>query len=109
VGVAFGTAIPHAILVLGLLPILISRKLGMPVRRYFTGIFGRLAWAALPFALGALAVREYWPARNLLEFFAQVALLCLVYGAAVYLIALDPEERATLRRMLPAKLAPKAP
>jgi O-antigen/teichoic acid export membrane protein len=108
VGVALGTAIPHAVLVLVMLPTLICKKVGMSVTKYFIGIYGGLSLAALPFVLGALAIRHYWPARNLLEFFAQVALLCIVYVGAVYRFALASDERATLLRMLPLRRAKAA-
>ena len=84
-----------------LLPLLICKELSFPVSRYYFGIFGRLSLAVAPFVAGALAIRHYWHARSLLEFFAQVSLLSVAYAASVYALALDSEERTFIRRLLP--------
>ncbi len=108
IGVAIGTAIPHVVLAMILLPILICSKLGMPVMRYFVGIYGRLAIAGAVYFGGALTIKRYYVAHNLIEFFAQVSALCVVYAAVVYLVALRNDEREALRRMLPFRRAHNA-
>lgn len=99
-GVAIGTAIPHVILVLAILPVSVCFKLKLGVGRYFAGVYSRPLLAALPFVAGALVVRYYLEPGNLLVFFAELAVLCAVYAAATYAIVLTPEERAMAKRLL---------
>jgi O-antigen/teichoic acid export membrane protein len=103
VGAAIGTAIPHAILTMLLLPSLICGKLEMSVSRYFVGIYGKLSLATVPFVAGALLMKQYWPAGNLLVFFMQIGLLCCIYAASVFALALDKEERNMILKMLPKR------
>lgn len=105
VGVALGTAISHFVVVLALLPSLIKQLVGVSITRYFMGTYARALVASIPFALGAFWIRLNWQARNLLEFFAQVAVLCILYGLSVLAIGLDKEERQTMLKPLTRRLA----
>jgi O-antigen/teichoic acid export membrane protein len=105
VGVALGTAISHAIVVLLLLPTLVSRLMTISISQYFIRSYCRPLLAAVPFLVAALWVRNHWPAANLAVFFAQVAALCCVYVAAVYALALDPEERQMILKLVARKPA----
>lgn len=106
IGVAIATAISHSVVVLGLLPTLVAHSVGVSIRRYFIGAYLRPLLACIPFLLGALWLRSYWPARNLFEFFVEVGGLCCIYLATTYALVLDDEERQTIRRFIGKKSAP---
>ncbi len=103
VGVAVATAISHSVVVLLLLPVLVSRLVELRISQYIVGVYLRPMLAAAPFLVGAMCVRIYLPARNLIEFFAEVAGLCVVYLATAYFLALDSDERQMLRRLIQKK------
>ena len=105
-GVAIATAISHSVVVLGLLPTLVAQSIGVSIRRYFIGAYWRPLLASVPFLAGALWLRSYLPARNLLEFFIEIGVLCCIYLAATYVLVLDDEERMTIRRVMGRKPAP---
>ena len=89
IGVAIASAASHAALVLFILPGMICRRLSLDVWRYFMGVYRGPLLAAVPFVAGALLVKRYVPAGNLLVFFVQVGALSVLYLASVYLFALD--------------------
>lgn len=96
IGVALATAISHCIVVLGVLPTLVQRHVGLSIAKYFLRTYPRLLLAALPFAAGARWLDQHLPAATLIEFFAQVAGLCVLYGVSVYAVALNPQERQAI-------------
>jgi O-antigen/teichoic acid export membrane protein len=104
-GVAIGTGVSHLIVAALILPSVITRRLGMKLRDYWWGIYGRTTLAVLPFAAGLLLVYEFVPLHNLLEFFACIGGLCVVYVACVWLLALTPAERDELKTHLPWRKA----
>jgi O-antigen/teichoic acid export membrane protein len=75
VGVAIGTLIPNMIVTLGILPGLVKRATGLDRTQFY-----RAAWVVpllccVPFAAATALVERYFPAANLLAFFAQVGVL----------------------------------
>lgn len=100
-GVALGTVIPHAVLVLALLPALVSRKLSLSPLRYVLAIYARPAIAMAAAFFCAIGIRHYWQATDLLTFFVQVGVICSVYAAFAYWTALNAEERRLLARLIP--------
>jgi hypothetical protein len=99
--VAIGTAVSHLLLAGLALPWLITRRLGLPLHRYWLGIYGRTALAIVPFAAAVLAVRAFVPLTGLLQFFAIVGALSIMYVALVWFVALTLEERDQLGEQLP--------
>ena len=104
-GVAIGTGASHLIVAALILPSVISKRLGMKLRDYWWGIYGRTSLAVLPFAVGLALVHQFVRLRNLAEFFACVAVLSLVYLACVWFLALTREERIELKAHLPGRKA----
>lgn len=100
VGVALGTVIPHIIVVLGVVPRMACRTVNLSVWRYLDGTYRGPMLASIPFIAGAWWFRSEFPAPNLLVFFMQIAALLVVYGAAVYGIALDGKEREFIKQTL---------
>lgn len=100
VGVALGSAIPNVIIVLGVLPTIACRFVGMRLRDYFHHVYLRPLAAIAPFTLAALWVREHLPASNLLVFFVHVAgLMCIYLPCAFFVILNADERRAVVQRM----------
>lgn len=93
-GVALGTAIPSIVAVTVVLPMMVCRVVGLPVRTYLLRAYAGPTLAILPFAAGSLCIAAWWPPTTLLVFFAQMGVLSLVYMAGVYAVALTKEERA---------------
>ena len=74
-GVALGTAIPSAIVVTVVLPLIAGRVVGTSLPYFYQQAYVRPLLAVAPFALVALWVRVEFPATDLVGFFARVALL----------------------------------
>lgn len=100
VGVALGTIIPHVIVVLGIVPRMACRAVNLSVWKYLDGTYRGPLLAVLPCIAGAWLFRAYLPASNLLVFFVQVAVLVVVYGASVYVVALDSSERIFIKTLI---------
>lgn len=94
VGVAWGQTIPHVIVVTLILPAVVCRMIGLPLRTFFVGAYAGPIASAIPFALGAYYLNAEFPAQNLPVFFGQIGLLLIVYLAAGYWLALTREEQA---------------
>ena len=56
-------------------------------------------------AAGLLLAHEFVPLRNLVEFFACIGGLCVVYLACVWFLALTRAERDELKAHLPGRKA----
>lgn len=106
VGVALGTVISHVMVAGVILPRLLDARLGLSPFDWYVGVFGRTLLAAVPMAIAAVGVRHFLPSGNLLAFFAKVGVLCVIYGACVYRVVLEQEQREALvlraRQMLRA-------
>lgn len=100
IGVALGSAISHAALVLFILPVMICRKLSLSLWRYFVGVYRGPLLASVPFLAGAWLLQRYLPAGNLAVFFVQIAALSAIYLPCVYLLALGAEEKQMVRGIL---------
>ena len=96
VGVAIGTAVPHILLALVILPAYAVRQVNMSLFEYFTQGYLRPIAAAGIFAAGCLLARKYVEISTFLEFFGIVALLSIVYLAVSYVVVLSTDERKTI-------------
>ncbi len=93
VGVAWGTAIPSLAVSLLIWPFFLQRRLEIPVREYFGSAWLRPAVAAVPFALGTLALERFLPPSNLFLYFLQVGIVLPLAAAGDWFIGLLPAER----------------
>jgi O-antigen/teichoic acid export membrane protein len=100
IGVALGTAIPHTIVSLVVLPYLTCRAIGLPLRKLYAGVFTGPLLAALPLIAAELWVHNYVQIKGLIPFFAIMAIICAIYALSVYLLALDREERTWVLNIL---------
>lgn len=94
VGVALGTAIPSAIVVMLVLPAVAGRMVGVGVLRFYENAYLRPLLAITPFVVAAYWVRDAYPATSLLGFFLRVGALLLLYVPVAFALVLDSTERA---------------
>ena len=69
------------------------RQLEMPVREWLVRGCLRAAFCTLPLLVAGAAIRAVWPARSLLEVAVQMAVAGTAYGAAVWVVGLQADER----------------
>lgn len=99
IGVALGTLIPHAIVVLLILPVRVCPIVALPVRTYLMSTYGRPLLAAIPFGVGAWYLAREYPPTNFLLFFGEVAALSAIYAGTAWFVAMTLEDRARVLRM----------
>jgi O-antigen/teichoic acid export membrane protein len=92
-GVALGTAIPSAIIVVFALPAIAGRPVGIRLLQYYERAYLRPLAAIVPFAVAAVWVRDEYPAVDLLGFFLRITGLLLVYVPCAFALVLSREER----------------
>jgi O-antigen/teichoic acid export membrane protein len=104
-GVAWGTTIPSVIMEIVFWPPYICKLLAMPVRTYLWQAWFRTGLTVVPFALACAAAERFWPARNLLVFFLQIAALLPLLPLTLVLIfrnEVEAQVREWLRRRSPS-------
>jgi len=80
-GVALGTTIPLAVTSLFFLPLHVSGKLQMPIRRYLRQTYLVPALLCLPLALALWAAERQYPAHSLRGLMVKLAFGAVIYGA----------------------------
>jgi len=93
VGVALGTAIPSAVMVVVILPAIAARLVGTTPLEIYKQAYLRPLLAVAPFAVGACWIRDTYPADGLTGFFVRILLLLLVYLPCAFAIVLNSTER----------------
>ena len=93
VGVALGTAIPHLISVVFVFPVMITRKLEIPISRYLMESYVGPLFSGIPFLGICFIANRYYPAENLLVFFIQIALMLPTYLLPDWLLSFSKEEK----------------
>jgi O-antigen/teichoic acid export membrane protein len=100
VGAAIGTAIPHAIMVGAILPLLLPAIAPIRLREYYVWTYLRPALAAMPFAIACWAIEHVLAPRDLVTFMAAGTVSLVAYALPVAALALTPAERAYAARVL---------
>ncbi len=100
IGTAVGTAIPRLVVSTLICPWYVRKTLGIPVRAFWTSVFLQPMLAMIPFAAASYAIERAWPARNLLVYFGQVAVLMPLVAISAWVICFTPAERAVLTRVV---------
>lgn len=103
VGVAIGTAIPHALIVAGYLPLLLPRLMPLDLRDYFVWSYVRPLIAVVPFAGLCWVIEHYLAPANLIVFMASVIAALTSYAVPAWFFVLDKNERARAARVLRAR------
>lgn len=98
VGVALGTAVPSAVIVVGVLPLIVCPMLGLDLVDYYDRAYLRPLMAVVPFAAGAYWLRTSAMPQSLPEFFAAIAALTAIYIPCAFGLGLNAPERALVMR-----------
>lgn len=105
VGVALGMSIAHVISVGLVLPYRACSVVKLPLMSYYGATLLRPAAAILPFTLGALWVRDQYPAGSLIVLLSQIAALVVLYAPCVYFLGLNSDERSMVLRLVKRRAA----
>ncbi len=93
VGVAFGTALPHAIITGVVFPHVICRELQMRRRRFWLEAVVPGLLTTLPFVFGTAWLSSRYPAGSLLVWFGQLAALAPLIPFTAWLVLPDEDRR----------------
>jgi O-antigen/teichoic acid export membrane protein len=93
VGVALGTAIPSAIMVVIVLPMIAGKVVGATLPRFYSQAYIRPLLAIAPFVAAAYWVEIAHPAQGLIGFFLRILGLLALYVPCAFAIVLDAKER----------------
>lgn len=98
VGVALGTAVPSAVIVLLVLPFTVCPMLGVALGDYYDRAYLRPLVAVAPFVAGAWWVRMYARPDSLMTFVATIGVLTTIYVPFAFLVGLSAAERELVLR-----------
>src|SRR5271168_1705732 len=104
VGVAWGTAIPSIATSLIFWPWYIHRTLKIQPMPYMLSVWIRPWFSLIPFMAATYVIERFWRARNLVEFFSQVALVLPLALLGYWFVCLEREQRESISRKLPHTL-----
>lgn len=93
VGVALGTAIPSAVMVVIVLPLIAGRVVGATLPRFYSQAYVRPLLAIAPFVAAAYWIDSAYPAESLIGFFLRILGLLMLYLPCAFTIVLDAAER----------------
>lgn len=93
VGVALGTAIPHVLMVVVVLPALLPRYMPLVLREYYEWTYLRPLLAGVPFAGACWLIAHHVKPTNLATFMGSVAAGLVTYVVPCWWLALRAEER----------------
>ena len=93
VGVAIGTALPHAVIVAGYLPLVLPRLFPISLREYYTWTYLRPLIAAVPFAVTCWVLEHVIQPAHLIPFMLMGAGSLIAYVIPAWFIGLTTDER----------------
>jgi O-antigen/teichoic acid export membrane protein len=104
-GVALGTAVPYAILNIGVLMPASCRLVGVPVATFARTTVGPTVIAATAATVAAVVLQSAWLADSLLQLVAQVLAVAVTYAVAFWFVGLSAGDRSryvtTVARTVP--------
>lgn len=111
IGVALGTAVPHAIVVVGILPWLLPALIPISLREYYVWTYVRPLGASLPFCLACWTVNSVVQPSSLSTFFVWGSATLIAYIVPCWFLCLRAHERAHIwhRLGLATRVGPVAP
>jgi O-antigen/teichoic acid export membrane protein len=108
VGVAIGTAIPHALVVGIMLPRVLPKYVSVNLRDYYLSTYAWPLIAAVPFVMAVMFIETRIQPSSFVSFFASVTAAVPLYAVSAWLLTLTPTERAAVRDYLGHRLARRA-
>jgi len=107
IGVALGTVIPHAIVVVGVLPSILPKLLPIDLREYYSSTYVRPFLASVPFWFVCLIIGRVVRPPDLLSFFGCVIVGLPAYVVPCWFLALAPGERKHVLGAVRRRLQPR--
>ena len=101
IGVAWGTLVPRLVASCLFAPWYVRRVLGTPLRTFWMAVWIRPGLAMIPFGIGSALIERWWPADNLVLYFAQVFIALPLAAVPAWLFCLTSEEKD---RLMPTRL-----
>jgi O-antigen/teichoic acid export membrane protein len=92
-GVALGTAIPQALFMVIILPVLTKKEIEFELKDYFINVYLLPLIACAPFAAAIHYISEKYTTTSMIEFFAWIFILLPVYFVSVFLICFKQSEK----------------
>jgi O-antigen/teichoic acid export membrane protein len=93
-GVALGTAIPHVIVVGGVLPLILPKLLPLSLRQYYVWVYVRPFLASIPFGAATWLIATSIRPDTLVSFVAWGAASLVTYAIPVWFLAFSATERS---------------
>jgi len=93
IGVAYGAAVPHVIMVIFVFPVIISRIVGITLSEYVRNAYFGPLFAGVPFAVACYFASFNYTSHSLLAFFSEVIVLLPIYMIGVWFVAFTRKER----------------
>ena len=104
IGVAFGAAIPHFIMVLFILPVIISRILSINMYVYIKNAYYGPLISIVPFAVVCYIGKYIYVPTTLLTYFGKVIIILPIYFITIWFITFTNDERKLCRNYLIRKV-----
>ncbi len=98
-GAVIGTAAAYTVGNIIILNWYIVRKVRLPMRKFYAGVFRGIGWVFLLSGAAGLFIRMI-PGESWLVFFSQCVLFTLIYGLLMFRIGTNSEERALFSSLL---------
>lgn len=95
-GVALGTAIPHVISMMFLLPMISSVEVGVSTREYFQSVVIRPLVSVVPAVAVGYSFHVSWPASSFMSFALQAVLTLTTFVPFAALVSLNHQERSMM-------------
>jgi O-antigen/teichoic acid export membrane protein len=108
IGVAYGTAIPHILVTTFILPVVISKIIGLNVFEYLYKSYLLPIVAVIPFTLVCNYVNTEYPADNLAKFFINIILTLPIFFVSAWYISFSKEERIKYMKYINTVLRKKS-
>lgn len=99
-GVAFGTALPHIIVVVFYLPSIMPKLLPLSLREYYSWVYMRPMIASVPFVVLCWLIEHVLAPSNLLVFMASVLAALVAYAIPCWYFVLVDDERQRVARLV---------
>lgn len=93
IGVAIGTLIPSVLVTLGYMPYCLRRAAKIPKYVLYKNVILLPVLSCIPFAVGAAFVERFFPATNLVTFFAQIVIILPLVPATAWLLCFSTSEK----------------
>jgi O-antigen/teichoic acid export membrane protein len=92
-GVALGTAIPQALFMVIILPVLTKKEIEFELKDYFINVYLLPLIACVPFAIVIHYISENYTTTSMIEFFAWIFILLPIYFFSVFIICFKQSEK----------------